>query len=453
MFKVNFNTQVNPVFTMLSQDQIYQIHLASLEILEHTGAYMESEKVLKILKNSGCLIKGNLVKFPAALVKKAVQSVPERAALADTDGERTVFLERNIVNYGALIGQEFFYDGNNQEIRKAALEDLASLAKVAEIMEHISFVSSQAAAEEALTHFQTIRKHTRKPILQYGTDAQTLKSILDAAVESAGGGEELKRNPNIAVYLTSDIPLTINEKNSDMLMLTAQYGIPVVYDNVVVPGVTGPSTLAGAVAIANAGVLCAATVHQLTAKGSPFIMGITAKEENNSAELLAGGPDVHLVQTAAGHLGRFYRIPSYGKFGGTDACTCDQQAALEATFSTQSAAQAGTNFSDCPGTGVIGSLEHLIMVNEIIGMTNHFYKGVEISEETVPLELIHEVGHGGNFLLADHTMRHYKSATFYPKYMNRQNFLIWEKEDGKDMLQKLTIKAKNILKNSNRCAS
>lgn len=124
-------------------------------------------------------------------------------------------------------------------------------------------------------------------------------------------------------------------------------------------------------------------------------MGISAHEENDGGELTSGGPDVCLIQTAAGHLSRFYRIPSYGKFGGTDACTCDQQAALEATFSTQSAAQAGTNMSDCTGMGRPGNLEHLIMVNEIIGMTNHFYKGAEISEDTVPMELINEVGHGG----------------------------------------------------------
>lgn len=449
MFRVNFNAQVNPAFTMLSQDQIYQIHLASLEILEHTGALIESEKALVMLKEAGCLIKGNLVRFPGAVVKKALASAPERAVLANTEGKRTVYLENNAVNFGALIGQDFFFDTENQETRKASLEDAECLAKVAEGMEYISFISSRTASEDAFIQFKRIRKYTKKPILQYGDDAKTLELILDLAVESAGGAEELKRNPNVAVCVTSDTPLSISEKNAETLMLSARYGVPVVYNNVVIPGVTGPGTLAGSVAVANAGVLCAAVVHQLTSKGAPFVMGISAKEEGDIPGAV-GGPDAHLVQTAAGHLARFYKVPSYGKFGATDACTCDQQAALEATFSTQCAVQAGTNFSDCAGTGDVGSLEYLIMVNEIIGMINHFYKGVEISEETVPMELIHEVGHGGNFLLADHTMKHYKSATFYPRYMNRQHFLIWEKEDGKNMLEKLVIKARKILKNDNR---
>ena len=32
-------------------------------------------------------------------------------------------------------------------------------------------------------------------------------------------------------------------------------------------------------------------------------------------------------------------------------------------------------------------------------MTKHFMRGVAVNEETIPIDLIHKVGHGGHFLL------------------------------------------------------
>lgn len=100
MFKVAFTAQVSPELQLWTEDQCYMLHLASLEVLERTGVVVQDTEALKLLKDAGCTIKDNLVRFPASVIKWAVNSAPERCVLATTDGKRTVNLEQNSVNYG-----------------------------------------------------------------------------------------------------------------------------------------------------------------------------------------------------------------------------------------------------------------------------------------------------------------------------------------------------------------
>src|SRR5690606_21739936 len=73
-----------------------------------------------------------------------------------------------------------------------------------------------------------------------------------------------------------------------------------------------------------------------------------------------------------------------------------------------------------------------------------------VSEETIPIDLIDEVGPGGQFLTTDHTMKHFRTETWYPRYMNRQHYKNWLKEDGKDTRQKMNDTELAILLGDNR---
>ena len=67
--KSSFQAYETPQFRVLSDDQIYEIHLASLEILERTGVNVYEKEALSLLGDAGARIgKNERVRIPSYMV-------------------------------------------------------------------------------------------------------------------------------------------------------------------------------------------------------------------------------------------------------------------------------------------------------------------------------------------------------------------------------------------------
>ena len=121
-------------------------------------------------------------------------------------------------------------------------------------------------------------------------------------------------------------------------------------------------------------------------------------------------------------LANHYRLPTWGTAGCSDSKLPDEQAAIETTFSSLINALAGLNLIHDPGFlegAMIGSLEMLVMTNEIAGMAKRFLRGIPVNEETLAEEVIHQVGPGGYYLTEDHTVKHFRQEHWRPSLMDR----------------------------------
>ena len=96
--------------------------------------------------------------------------------------------------------------------------------------------------------------------------------------------------------------------------------------------------------------------------------------------------------------------------------------------------------------GLTTSFEQLVVSNDVIGLVRRIYRGVEVNEETMALDLIDEIGPGGEYLTSEHTLKHFKE-NWYPELLSRVPYDRWEKEDKKDLGTKARERAKHILEN------
>lgn len=99
---VNKNSTQGGYFNYISEEDVRQIHMASLEILERTGVVVYDEEALKLLEEGGAFVDGNRVRIPNCMVKKAIASAPSKIAFCNVDGERRIQLYRNNVYYEVL---------------------------------------------------------------------------------------------------------------------------------------------------------------------------------------------------------------------------------------------------------------------------------------------------------------------------------------------------------------
>jgi trimethylamine--corrinoid protein Co-methyltransferase len=129
------------------------------------------------------------------------------------------------------------------------------------------------------------------------------------------------------------------------------------------------------------------------------------------------------MNAAISQLATYIDIPNYCSAGITEAKIPSMQAIYEKTFSICQCALAGANYVH-HAAGVLESIltvgyGQFVIDNEIIGMAMKMVKGIEVDADTLAIDLINEVGPGGNFFSTRHTRKYLRSEYLEPMLMPR----------------------------------
>lgn len=452
--KSNLSIQQTPMLKFLSQDQIEEIHLKTLEILERTGVKVFHDEALEILKNAGAIVDGNLVKIPEFLVKKAMSTVPSRIVMSNRDGERVMFLESHRSYFGTGSGCPNTIDPFTGERRQTVKEDIANVAKTCDYLPNIDFVMSLGIAKSKypeigyIHEFDAMVRNTKKPIIVSAQDKQNVLNIIKMAETVMGGSNELRNNPILAVYSETTSPLMQSDDGIGKVMACAEKWVPIIHTIGMMCGATAPVTLAGALVQGNAELLSTLVIHQLKQPGAPFFYGgtITAIDMKTMAHPY-GAPEFHVLSSALTEMGYYYKIPVFSTGGCTDAKTFDEQASAEATYSLLLAALSGGNLVHDIGyidSGLTSSLSQIVFSSEIIGLIKHIVNGIPWGEEELAVDVIDKVGPGGHYLGEEHTLNNFKRI-YSPELLTRDSYAKWEASGRKTLGQIIEDKVKWIV--------
>jgi trimethylamine--corrinoid protein Co-methyltransferase len=168
----------------------------------------------------------------------------------------------------------------------------------------------------------------------------------------------------------------------------------------------------------------------------------------SSAQICYASPEFQLTKAAIAELGRWYGIPTWGYAGCSDAKVMDEQAASETTLSVLMAKLSGANLVHDVGyieSGLTTSFEMIVLTDELIAMTDHLMKGIQISDETLMLDEVDQVGPGGHFLDTQQTLGRFRDF-WYPGLLDRRRRPEWLKAGAPTMGQRLNARVKEIIK-------
>jgi len=444
MIRVNQKLNRTPYFEILSEDQVYAIHSASLEILERTGMNVHNQEALNIFSQGGAYVEGDRVKIPPVMVEQALKSAPSRILVTGRYGKGQVLLERNVVNYGLGTDVPNHIDPYTHEIRPTVLKDIENTGKVVQKCDNVDFTSNSGLASDIppemqdLYHYKAGSIYCDKPFFTTAANGENMKALIDMATVFAGSYENLRMSPSLIVYGEPVSPLALGKEAAEVLLVCAEYRIPIVFPPMVQTGATGPMTLAGGIAQGNAETLASLVLHQLKSPGAPFIWGPFVSQMDMKTTICTyGGPVFIKAQAALGQITRFYNIPTFGFACCTDATAVDVQCGIEMLWSILTNALAGLNLCHDIGylnSGLLFGLESLLLADELISAVNHFMDGIEVNQETLATDLINEVGPEGNFLMQEHTLRFLKKEGWYPQFLNRKNYEAWKAAGAKTCL-------------------
>ncbi len=448
----NDDTDFRDPINRFSLTKCQKIHEASLEILDRVGARLHLEEAIQLLRKAGAkVIDSNLVRIPSHLVENALATVPKKVVLYDRHERPAIHLGNNNRYYGPGSDCLNIIDHRAGIRRKPLIKDVVEGAILCDSLENIDFVMSMVLPadvdQNTADRFQmeAMLNHTTKPIIFVSYDFNGCIDCVEMAEAVMGGAEALQKNPLLACYINVPTGLLHNEDSLRKLFFLAEKNIPSLYIPSSTEGVTSPITTAGAVALDYAGVLVGLVLSQLIREGAPVIIpGMSPGPlDMRTAVNPYCDPEQGIMQSMA----KFYGLPMFSLGGASESKAVDQQAAAEASLSLLFETLTGSDLIHDLGyleSGLTFSFSHLVICDEIVNWIRAFTKNVKVTEKTLALDVIEEVGPEGNYLKTDHTRNHYKER-WYPNLFERDTYDSWIGKGGKTLVERAADKVDLIL--------
>jgi trimethylamine--corrinoid protein Co-methyltransferase len=349
----------------------------------------------------------------------------------------------------------YFVDPETGERRKVRRGDPGMTALVSDVLDNIDYVMGLGLIADVhhrlapVYEFTEMITNTGKPVLPWAYSIENVSDIYQIALAVAGSEDAFRQRPFFALFATFQSPLQHTDEELANVLWAAERDIPIVYLGGGTAGATAPVTGAGTLVISLAGALSGLAIIQLKKRGAAVcIGGVPQPMDLRTGRPAYGGPEMSLYSAALSDISRHLGLPFMSTAGASEAKVLDLQAAIESAVQVVFSGLSGATlvhdvgFLDCADTG---SLEALVMNDEIIAMTRRIMRGIEVSDDTLMLDLIDQIGPGGEFMSTKETARRCRTEIWDPTLMDREPWVNWETAGSPTMHDRVQARLREIL--------
>lgn len=424
---------------VVTPEQVEQLHEASMQILENTGIMFMDAEALDLWEKAGAKVDHarQHVWIDRGLLIELVAKAPSQFRWCARNPERDRIIGGNYINFVPHGGVIFAQDMENGR-RPGTLEDYYNFQKIAQISPVMHFTGDQLVVPHDI---RVSYRHLRR---SYGALTLSDKCYMEAPHGRIIGGDAVQManivfgtdvsklaDPVLGGIINSSSPLRYDDRMLGGMIAFGRAGQALVITPFVLAGAMSPITIASAVAQQNAEALAGIAFIQLLRPGSPVLYGgFTSNIDMKSGAPAFGTPEGAWAMAIGAQLARRYNLPYRGSGSLNTAKVPDAQAAYETMWTIWPAIMAHTNFvmhaTGWLDGGLTVSYEKIIIDTESLAMFQTFLAGLEITPETLALDMIHEVPPGGHHFGTSHTKERF-ATEFHPTFLaDRQNLETWQ---------------------------
>lgn len=305
---------------MFTYDELYDIHLATLDILWNIGCKVESEEAREILDGGGCVVnkETNNVKFPAWLVEDALRSIPKTFRACGRNPENDWLNEGNrtgFVNFGEAVTM---IDPYTYELRKPKKKDVDDVTRFCEAMDSLIIFERALGPSEvdpdvsqvhiAESFYNNCTKHAYIGMNR----PENMRAAAKMGYVVSGGEDKFRERPLFSQSTDPVSPLVHSKGATDTLIQAIRLGVPAKINSMGLAGGTTCVHLASTLVTHNAEMLSMFVLSQLVKKGHPMVYGTsTALMDLRTTIASVGCPELALFSAAVAKMAQFYNIPSW----------------------------------------------------------------------------------------------------------------------------------------------
>jgi len=425
---------------------------------------MPSENALDILETLGCKVDRNQKKayIPEDKVADALKKAVSQYALYDRSGEKSVVIGSNNVAFmsGAAAVRVKDLDGN---FRPSTLKDLGDMTRLQDTLENLDVMHEIVEALDVdpatfrVDMAAEMLKNTTKPCAFVVEGPQDVEDIYEMGLAIRKSKQALLEKPLFTIHdISAESTLGIVKDGCDAMIRCADLGIPTGLAAYPIMGMTGPVTVEGALALANANVLAALVIVQHINPGHPFLYMIMAgSTDMRNAEMVTAAPEICQYYMAGQKMAEYYGMPSQCIVS-CDAKVSDAQMALEKLSGIMVSVLSGINLihgATCEMDGMNGaSFEQILIDDEMISMIKHMVGCFSLSRHDLDYDDIFEeinqsVEHPLYFLNSDITLDKHEDTLWLSNLFVRKNFANWTDTGMKSIIDNSNEKVREILNN------
>ena len=454
--------QTGGQYKPLTPYQVETIHNAALDILEQVGFTYESglDETLALLREAGCTHDPDKhrIFFPRELVAAQAAQAPSRVVLCGRKEGADLDLSRDRVHLGTGGSALKILDLESGRVRRTVLQDIYRIGRLVDKLDNIHFYLRPCIPHDIpetaydVNSLYACLRSTGKHVMVGFTNRKGVRDGAEMAAILAGGMDRLQERPFISAIACFAIsPLKLCTQSTLNMQEACRLKIPVALSVAPMAGSTSPLTMAGTLAQLHAEELAGLTIGQLTSPGAPLLYGgIPGMADLRSMGYSGGAVEFGMMNAAIHQLAAHVEVPNYNSSGLSDSKLPDAQAGWEKASTTLLAAMGGSNYVH-HAAGMLESMlclayEQFVMDDEIIGQACKVLEGIAVDEEHLALETIAQVGPGGNYMMAPHTLKHMRSEFFGGNGASDRSLRInWEKAGGLDARERTREMARQIL--------
>jgi len=383
-----------------------------------------------------------LVRFDPGMVEETITSVPREFTIHARNPAHDLPIGGRHLSFSNVITPPYVSDldqgkrmGNEQEFR--------DLLRLCQSLNALSFTYGYPVEPQDIDpdtrHLHAYRAQielTDKVWRGYTMGDDRIRDAIEMARIARGiSPQQLLREPSFIANVTTNSPLRIDEPMGDGLMIMAEHNQPVSITSFAMAGAIAPITIAGAIALQNAEILAAIVLNQLVRPGAPIIYGtFTTNVYMRTGAIAFGGPDLTISTLASGQLARRYGFPLKSSVT-NGAKILDAQAGYETQGGLWTAVASGaTVIAHACGwmeSGLTVSREKMIIDAEMIQMMIHTMQPLQVDDDTLALDTVHEVGPGGQYFDCAHTLQRFKTEYYEPLVSDWEGLENWQEKGGK----------------------
>jgi trimethylamine--corrinoid protein Co-methyltransferase len=425
-----------PPMQIVSADELESIHHSSLKVLAEIGMDFTLPEARDMLKAAGAKVEGERVRFDPAMIEELIAHAPSEFTFHARNPENNQQIGGNAITFGTVASPPNSSDMDGGR-RTGNYQDYTNFLKLAQYFNCIGFLSGYPVepidVHASIRHLEALRDAvllTDKPFHAYSLGTERIRDGIEIARIGRGISEEqLLKEPSLFTIINTNSPLKLDTPMLRGILEMSSRNQIVCVTPFTLAGAMAPVTVAGALVEQNAEALAGIAFTQLVRKGAPVIYGgFTSNVDMKSGAPAFGTPEYMKATVVGGQLARRYNIP----FRTSNTCaanTVDAQAAYESVFSLWGLTMGGGNLimhgAGWLEGGLVASFEKFVLDCDLIQMVSEFMQPLETTEDALGVEAIREVGPGGHFFGAQHTLQRYTNAFYTPIVSDWRNNQQW----------------------------
>jgi trimethylamine---corrinoid protein Co-methyltransferase len=437
-----------PRYEVLSEDAMATLDRGWRRLMTEIGVEFMDDRALDLFRAAGQRVEDKTVFLDPDWVLEQVAKAPREFDLQARNPANSVHVGGDSMVFSGVYGPPFVRDGDVR--RDGTMDDFKNFTRLAQ-----SFTVLDSAGG-VITEPNDTPLDSRHLDMTYALQTLTDKIYMGNVVSGAnaadtiamteilfGSRASIEETPALISLINCNSPLRWDDRMLEAQFEYSSANQPVILTPFILMGAMSPVTIPAALVQQIVEALSGIALSQLIRPGCPVVFGsFLSNIDMQSGSPTFGTPESGIGLLCTGQIARHFGLPFRTGGGLTSSQVPDAQAGYEALMTMMPTFLAGANFvmhsAGWLEGGLVAGFEKFVIDAQLVEMLQHEFTPLEIDEDSMAFGAHEEVGHGGHFLGAMHTMERFRTCFYRPFLNSSDNYERWMRNGAKDTAARAT---------------